>query len=200
MTEVQRYKVVFPRSQSHIHRRSETQTQTFPAVLWLRLCSHSFLYHSLPKLPISFTKFSCTTSLFPSDLKEEVWQSFQLGPINDSTIKNMAELYLNLSIIIQSWGDECRVLRGYYQKTEMIYKLQEFIILSLTFSELTRTLTNFLSKEVPFFGHESPELQRTGLVEEKTGKNTLQFWKDINWKEILKFTTIKMKISIQKIT
>lgn len=62
----------------------------------------------------------------------------------------------------------------------MIYKLQEFIILSLTFSELIRTFTNFLSEEVPFFGHESSELQRTGLAEEKTGKNTLQFWKNIN--------------------
>lgn len=54
----------------------------------------------------------------------------------------------------------------------MTYKLQEFKILSLTFSELIRTFTNFLSEEVPFFGYESPELQRIGLAEMKTGKKT----------------------------
>lgn len=53
------------------------------------------------------------------------------------------------------------------------------MILSLTFSELIRAFSNFLSEEVPFFGYESPEIQRTGLAEKKTGKNTLQFRKNI---------------------
>lgn len=70
---------------------------------------------------------------------------------------------------MQPWGDECRVLKRYYQKPE-IYKLQKFIILSLTFSELIRTFINFLFEEFSFFGHESPELRRTRLAIKKTGK------------------------------
>ena len=91
-TEVLRQKWFFPRSQSHRHRRDETQKQMFLASSDPGSSPTSSFHHSLPNLPIAFMKFYCITLPLPSWSKEKIWQSCQLRPINDSTGKNSCDI------------------------------------------------------------------------------------------------------------